>query len=426
MEPGEVLGEALEEGPRCDGAAAVLAGVAHIRQIALDHPLILPAQGHPPVLLPGQGGGGLKAAVPAVVAGHNPGGHIAQHGPDGPGEGGRVHQTGALLLPGRPGEAVGQDQAALGVGVEDLDGLAGEGADHIPRHGALPGDPVLTGGDYSHSIYPGPRRRQGPQGAGRGCRAGHVPLDALHGVPGFKGVAAGVHGDALAHQAQDLAALRRAHVAQHHQRRGMAAAVPHGQQAAQALLRQLLPGEDPRLDRQAGHHVRQGLGKLHGGQQIGGAVHQIPGLHDGAGQLQGRGEVLLPPALAAGVAGELRLPAAGQGKLLLVASAADPLQGGAQAGQAQLPRRGEVKKAAPALQLQSGFDRLAVDLLAGQRRPRLLPPAHGDEGGTLRLELIAGREIGALPGAGLRLDGFAIVDFHFNSSFRRMDPARDA
>ena len=190
----------------------------------------------------------------------------------------------------------------------------------------------------------------------------------------------------------------------------MAAAVPHGQQAAQALLRQLIAAVDPGLDRQAGHHVRQGLGKLLRDQHVGGTVDQVPGLDDRPRQLARCAQIRLLPALAAGVAGHLRLPAAREGELLLIVCAIDALQGGAEPCQPQLACGGEVKQAVLNLQLLGQLGRLAVDLLAGQGRP-LLPAAHGDLGGARLLELVARQQVFPRDGSRLGLDCFVVIDF---------------
>lgn len=97
VEPGKPLGEVLQEKPGGDGAAAVLAGVADVGIVAADQVLVLREVRHAPEPLAGVPAGPGQAAVPAVVGGHDAGGHIAQHGVHGSREGGDIHQVGAAL-----------------------------------------------------------------------------------------------------------------------------------------------------------------------------------------------------------------------------------------------------------------------------------------------------------------------------------------
>lgn len=166
VEPGKPLGEVLQEKPGGDGAAAVLAGVADVGIVAADQVLVLREVRHAPEPLAGVPGGPGQAAVPAVVGGHDAGGHIAQHGVHGSREGGDIHQVGAALPADGPGEAVSQDQAALGIGVEDLHGLAGKEGDPVPGEHAGGGDAVFTGGDHRRDVDPDSVPGQSVQGGG--------------------------------------------------------------------------------------------------------------------------------------------------------------------------------------------------------------------------------------------------------------------
>ena len=109
----------------------------------------------------GVGGGPLERGIPAVVARHNARGHIAKHGADRARQRGGVHKARAALLPDGPRQAVGQNEAALGVCIEYLDGLAGQRADQVPRQQARRGDAVLAARHDGRNIHRNPGRRNG-------------------------------------------------------------------------------------------------------------------------------------------------------------------------------------------------------------------------------------------------------------------------
>ena len=382
----------LQEKPGGDGAAAVLAGVADVGIVAADQVLVLREVRHAPEPLAGVPGGPGQAAVPAVIGGHDAGGHIAQHGVHGSREGGDIHQVGAALPADGPGEAVSQDQAALGIGVEDLHGLAGKEGDPVAGEHAGGGDAVFTGGDHRRDVDPDSVPGQSMQGGGSRRAPGHVALDARHGGGGFQTIAAAVHGDALAHEAYPPGVLRRAGVPQHHQGRGVAAAAAYGQQAPEAQVLQLLPVVDSGFDGQTVGQGRQPGGEIHRRQQVGGEVYIIADGHNVLRQLPGGGELGQGEAAAGGIAGQGRTADVRQAVGLAVGAAQDALQGGVEARLAQPGGRGQVKDAAFRLQIQDGLDGLAVALLAGQHRP-VPAAAHGNVRRAVGVQVIAGPEI---------------------------------
>jgi hypothetical protein len=120
--------------------------------------------------------------------------------------------VGAAELAG-VGEAIGQDEAAFGVGVDDLDGLAGlvgfEGHGGLDVAGLLgfAVGHVFCRADDADDLDLGLDAGDGGHGAEHGCRAGHVVLHQLHLVGGLDGDAAGVEGDALADEAEHWAGV---------------------------------------------------------------------------------------------------------------------------------------------------------------------------------------------------------------------------
>ena len=69
---------------------------------------------------------------------------------DGAGEGGGIHQVRAALL-ARVGQGVGQNQAAFGIGIDHLDGLAGHGGDDIAGPLRAAAGHVFDAGDEAPS-----------------------------------------------------------------------------------------------------------------------------------------------------------------------------------------------------------------------------------------------------------------------------------
>ena len=133
-----------------------------------------------------------------------------------------VRRAEALGVP----EAVTENQPALGVGVEYLDGLtAGAGQDVTglgrasPRH-------VLGGRDDADDFDRRLEQRDGAHGADHRRAAGHVVLHPLHAVCGLDGDATGVERDALAHEPEDGRGRRARRIVRHddHARRFGAAA----------------------------------------------------------------------------------------------------------------------------------------------------------------------------------------------------------
>ena len=124
MNPGCVFGEGLQELGRSDCAAVASAGVLDVGNVALDLIGVLLTQGQAPELFAGGGQSSLELADGLVVVGERAAVEHAESDDAGAGEGCRVDEVGCAELAG-VGESVGENQAAFGVGVDDVDGLAG-------------------------------------------------------------------------------------------------------------------------------------------------------------------------------------------------------------------------------------------------------------------------------------------------------------
>ena len=187
-----------------------------------------------------------------------------------------------VLLRGA-GQRVGQDQPALGVGVEHLDGLAAVHAQDVTRAGGGAGRHVLgqcqPAGDVDAQAEPGGRDDGGEDGGG----AAHVALHRLVVARGLEGDAARVVGDALADQREGLRRLG-VRVRELDQARRMDRALTDAEDAAVAALGERLLVEHLDLDA-----VLLARGRGDGGEGLGGevvrrGVDQVAGAVDLLGQ----------------------------------------------------------------------------------------------------------------------------------------------
>ena len=127
MQPGRVAGELLEEHGGVDGSAGAAAGVDHVGDEGLDVVLVVVGAGQAPEAFAGIAKAVEELCPDLVIVGEDPGVEVAERDDAGTGEGGGVDEVSAAEGFGVV-KAVGEDEAAFGVGVDDLDGLAGHGA----------------------------------------------------------------------------------------------------------------------------------------------------------------------------------------------------------------------------------------------------------------------------------------------------------
>ena len=159
------------------------------------------------------------------------------------GQGGQIDHAAGLVLANGVGERIGQDQAAFGVGIVDLDGLAVARADDVARPLGMSSRRVFTGGNDAYDVDGGAERGDGAEGAGDGRGAAHVELHLVHVLAGFQRDAARVERDALAHE-RDGARGRLVFVLQHGQRRRFHAAARDAEKRAHLELFQLVAMKD--------------------------------------------------------------------------------------------------------------------------------------------------------------------------------------
>src|SRR5215472_8637004 len=129
MRPGHSLGELAEEAGRGDGAAVAAADVGEVGKVALELVEVFLGERQLPAAVFGAYPGLEQLLHERIVVAQEPRMMMAERHYAGAGEGGDVdHRRGAEAP--RVMQRIAQDQAPLGVGVEDLDRLArGAGGD---------------------------------------------------------------------------------------------------------------------------------------------------------------------------------------------------------------------------------------------------------------------------------------------------------
>src|SRR5262249_53131205 len=102
--------------------------------------------------------------------------------------------------------AVGEDEAAFGVGVEDFDRLARHCGLNVAGFLRAAADDIFSGGEKADHFLPWLWGGGGAPHAPHGGAAGHVVLHFFHAIGGLDGDAAGVEGDGFADETDDRSA----------------------------------------------------------------------------------------------------------------------------------------------------------------------------------------------------------------------------
>src|SRR5258707_1661346 len=127
MDPGGVASEFLDEHGAGDGAAAFAAAdVLDVGNGALDEFRIVVVDWHLPHFFAGGFGAGEQFVGEGLVGTENADVDVEERNDDGIGERGGVDEMGGAELLGIV-DAIGEDEAALGVGVQDFYGFPGHG-----------------------------------------------------------------------------------------------------------------------------------------------------------------------------------------------------------------------------------------------------------------------------------------------------------
>src|SRR5579872_7239445 len=204
VDPGGVAGEFADEPGAGDAAAAfAAANVLNVGEAAFDELAVFVVHRHLPHFLADGFGGGEELVCPGLIgAGENADVDASERDDDGTGKRGGVDEMRCAELLGVV-DGVGEDEAAFGVGVEDLDRFAGHGGLDIA--GLLRGaaDNVFCSRYNADYLDGGLEHGERTHGADHGGAAGHVVLHFFHAIGGLDGDTAGVEGYGFADEADD-------------------------------------------------------------------------------------------------------------------------------------------------------------------------------------------------------------------------------
>src|SRR5208337_4803351 len=189
-------------------------------------------------------------------------------------------------------EAVGQDEAAFGVGVDDFDRLAGHGDLNVSGLLRFAGGHVFGGADNGGNLHFRLEQRDGSHDADHGGGSGHVVFHFFHAVGGFYRNASGVEGYAFANQSEvNFVDCAHGIVAQDNERGRFVGALGDSPESAHLELPNLVGVIDFAIQANFRRHFRGALGQYGWGHAIGRFVDQIAGkvlgLGDDACGLQG-------------------------------------------------------------------------------------------------------------------------------------------
>src|SRR5229473_1568794 len=218
VNPGRVAGELLDEHGAGDGAAAfAAANVLDVGDGALDEFAVIVVDGHLPHFFANSFRTSEKLVREGLVGAENADVNVGEGHDDGAGESGGVDEMRGAELLGVV-NAVGENEAAFRVGVENFDGLAGHG--RLDVAGLLSFAPGHVFGTWDDANYfdAGLERGEGAHHAEHGGTAGHVVLHFFHALGRLDGDAAGIEGyrfaDETDHRCAGLWLRRR--VGDHH------------------------------------------------------------------------------------------------------------------------------------------------------------------------------------------------------------------
>ncbi|ETC89701.1 hypothetical protein XHC_0763, partial [Xanthomonas hortorum pv. carotae str. M081] len=232
MRPALVFGEARQEAAGSDRAAPAAADVVDVGEAGIQQALVFVPQRQAPGAVEHVLASGQQFVGQVVVLAHQAGGLVAECHHAGTGQRGHVHQCFRVEALG-VGQRIAQDQAAFGVGIADLDGLAGHAGDHVGGAIGIAVDGVFHRRHHHHQVDRQLGLDRGHEGADDVGAAAHVVFHFLDAALRLEVDAAGVEGDALADQ-HIGARIAAAVPLQHDQVRAVGRAARYRQQRAHA------------------------------------------------------------------------------------------------------------------------------------------------------------------------------------------------
>ena len=274
MRPWHIVDEAGEKLRGGDRAGRTAARVLDVGEAAVDLFVVGGAHGQAPEFFAGGEASGQQPGRQVIVIGEKSRVIAAERHADGAREGREIdHELRLEPVLGVP-ERVGENQAPLGVGVDDLDGgTAHRGEDIAGTIGGARGH-VLDQPDHADGVDLGLAGGQRVHQPGDGRGAAHIALHVFHAEARLQRDAAGIEHHALADEGDRLLLCLAAVPAHDDEARRAGRALRHAEQGVHAELAHGLLVELLDLDTQLGKLGGLG-GELQRAQHIGRQVDQI-------------------------------------------------------------------------------------------------------------------------------------------------------
>ena len=244
MRPRHVAREVVQElGTHDRVRLTVASGVRQVGELALDGVGVALMQRQAPEQLAAALTGSRQRCEQRVVTGEHAAVDRTERGHHAAGQRRDVDDPlGAQLA--RVQQAVGQHEAALGVGVVDLDAGPVHRADDVSRAHRLVADHVFSRADHSQQPDRNAKLRDRAEGFEYRCATGHVELHVHHAGAGLDRQPAGVERHGLADERRQRAARAGPVVAQRDQRGLCAAGLRDRRERSHPALEQLRPTGD--------------------------------------------------------------------------------------------------------------------------------------------------------------------------------------
>ena len=209
VRPRPLARELLEELRREHGRAlAQRRAVLHVGERGVDVAPVARVQRERPDEVAAALAGGDDPVAPVVVVREEAGVEVAERELHRAGQRREVEDVRRALAPRVP-ERVGEHEAALGVGVDDLDRLPVRGAQDVAGAERVAAGQVLGGGEHGDRAHGQLQRGDGADAVQRARAARHVALHVLHLRGGLQRDPAGVEGDRLADEPERDVGARR-------------------------------------------------------------------------------------------------------------------------------------------------------------------------------------------------------------------------
>ena len=274
MRPRNIVDEALQKLRRGDRAGKAAAGVLDVGHIVIDDLVVFGRQRHAPHLLAGCIACFRQTLCQFVIVREQPGVFLAKCHHDGAGEGCQIDHELRLETFLNVPQHVGQDETALGIGVEHGNRLAGHRFHHIARPLRLAVRHVLDNTDGANGVDFGLALGQRHHQPGNARCTPHVALHVLHAGRRLDRDAASIERDALADESQRPFAGLAAIPLHHHHAGLMARALGHAEQGSHAQLFHLWRPHDRDFEAKLGQRLHA-ICEFHRMQRIGWLIDKI-------------------------------------------------------------------------------------------------------------------------------------------------------